>query len=109
MKSLLIAVVLGLAAMGSPAFAGQSVADMKPPAKWAPARKNMEKNGRFHYLHVVKQKMECADCHADQNKDVMFLRNTEPPPAALVAHVNRAECVECHQGNKKPAWYGPKP
>ena len=109
MKSLLIAVALGLAALSAPALAAQAVADMKPPAKWAPGKKNMEKNGRFHYLHVVKQKMECSDCHADENKDLMFLRNTEAPPAPLAAHVNRAECLDCHQGTKKPTWYGAKP
>jgi len=109
MKKLLIIVALGLAAMVAPVLAAQPVGDMKPPAKWAPGKKNMAKDGRFHYLHVVKQKLECSDCHADENKDVMFLRNTEAPPAPLRAHVNRGECLECHQGSKQPTWYGAKP
>jgi nitrate/TMAO reductase-like tetraheme cytochrome c subunit len=109
MKRLLIAVALGVAAAAAPTLAAQAVADMKPPAKWAPARKTMEKNGRFHYLHVVKQKVDCSDCHADQSKDIMFLRNTEAPPAGLAAHVDRADCLECHQGAKKPTWYGARP
>lgn len=109
MKRLLIAVALGLTVAGAPTIAAQAVVDMKPPAKWAPAKKNMAKDGRFHYLHVVKQKMECPDCHVDESKDLMFLRNTEAPPAALKAHVNRSECLECHQGAKQPAWYGAKP
>ena len=109
MKKLLIPLLFGLAAALSPALAAESVADMKAPTKWAPTKKTMEKNGRFHYLHVKKQKMDCSDCHADESKDVMFLRNTEAPPATLTAHVNRAECTECHQGDKKPTWYGAKP
>ncbi|MEO8653131.1 MAG: hypothetical protein ABI409_03305 [Ramlibacter sp.] len=109
MKSLLAILAFGVAAVMSQAVAAEAVADMKPPIKWAPAKKTMEKNGRFHYLHVKKQKMDCADCHADESKDKLFLRSNEAPPATLVAHVDRAECTECHQGDKKPTWYGAKP
>ena len=53
--------------------------------------------------------MDCGDCHADASKDVLFVRNTEAPPATLSAHVDRAECLSCHKGKKKPTWYGAKP
>jgi hypothetical protein len=109
MKSLIAILALGVAAALTPAIAAEAVADMKPPAKWAPTKKTMEKNGRFHYLHVKKEKMDCADCHTDASKDRLFLRNTEAPPATLTAHVNRSECTECHQGDKKLKWYGAKP
>lgn len=110
MKRLFALLALGaaLGCTGASAADPIAVADMKPPAKWMPAKKTMDKDGRFHYLHVKKQKMDCSDCHADASKDTFFLRNTEAPPPTLTAHVNRAECVECHQGKKKPVWYGAK-
>ena len=111
MKSLLAILALGLAVGFPPAMAADpiAVADMKPPAKWMPNKKTMEKDGKFHYTHVKKEKMDCGDCHADASKDVLFVRNTEAPPATLSAHVDRAECLSCHKGKKKPTWYGAKP
>ena len=109
MKSLLAILAIGLAVTMTPAMSAEPVADMKAPAKWAPNKKTMEKDGRFHYTHVKKEKMACADCHSDASRDVLFLRNTEAPPATLGAHVDRAECIGCHQGKRKPTWYGAKP
>lgn len=109
MKNWIAPLLLGLALGLSQSASAEAVADMKAPAKWAPNKKTMEKNGRFHYLHVKKGKMECGDCHSDQAKDRMFLRASEAPPATLAAHVDRAECVDCHQGSKKPTWYAAKP
>ena len=109
MKSLIAILALGVAAALTPAMAAEAVANMKPQAKWAPTKKTMENNGRFLFLHVKKQKMDCADCHTDVSKDRFFLRNTEAPPATLTAHVDRSECTECHQGDKEPKWYGAKP
>lgn len=109
MKNWIVPLLLGVALGLSQTAAADAVSDMKAPAKWAPAKRTMAKNGRFHYLHVKKEKMECGDCHSDQSKDRLFVRATESPPATLGAHVDRAECVECHQGDKKPAWYAAKP
>ena len=108
MKTLLISLACSLAALSMSTAIAEPVADMKPPAKWAVNKKTMAKDGRFHYLHVKKEKMECQDCHADESKDRMFLRSTEAPPATLAAHVDRTECMECHEGKKKPKWYGVK-
>lgn len=83
------------------------VKDMKAPVKWHPEKRTTDKDGRFHYVHVKKQKMDCEDCHADESKDRFFLRNTEAAPATLTAHVNRKECQDCHQPGKKQVFYGP--
>lgn len=111
MKSLIVTLALGLAFGLVPALAADptSVADMKAPAKWQPSKKTLEKDGRFHYTHVKKEKMDCEDCHADETKDALFLRGGEAPPATLKAHLARAECIECHQAKKKLVFYGAKP
>ena len=110
MKRLLALLALGAVLGCTSAYAADTipVAEMKPPGKWMPAKKTMEKDGRFHYTHVKKQKMDCEDCHADTSKDRLFVRSTESPPATLKAHVDRGECITCHQGKKKPVWYGAK-
>lgn len=110
MKSLLAILALGLAVGFAPTMAADAVAvaDMKPPTKWMPNKKTMEKDGKFHHTHVKKESMACGDCHSDVSKDALFLRSTEAPPAALFAHVDRAECLDCHKGKKKPTWYGAK-
>ncbi len=109
MKSLLISLAFGLMAMALlGADAATPVSDMKPPAKWSVNKKTMAKDGRFHYLHVKKEKMDCSDCHANESRDRVFLRGTEAPPDPLSAHVDRKECLDCHSGNKKPLWYGLK-
>lgn len=84
-----------------------AVKDMKAPAKFYPNKRTTEKDGRFHYVHVKKEKMDCEDCHADESRDRFFLRNTEAPPSTLTAHVNRKECQDCHQPKKKLVFYGP--
>lgn len=111
MKSLLATLSLGVAAMFTPAMAAEplAVADMKPPTQWMPNKKTTEKDGRFHFTHVKKERMDCDDCHADEPKDDLFLRSTEAPPKELKAHVDRAECIECHQAKKKLVFYGAKP
>ncbi len=110
MKTLAACVALMLSASIGAAFAADpqpvAVKDMKAPAKWYPDKHTTEKDGRFHFLHVKKEKMDCEDCHADQSNDRFFLRNTEAPPATLTAHVNRKECQDCHQPGKKRVFYG---
>lgn len=111
MRALAACLALSLAAVAGVAIAADpqpiAVKDMKAPAKWQPDKRTTEKDGRFHYLHVKKEKMDCEDCHADASKDRFFLRNTEAPPATLAAHVNRKECQDCHQPKKKVVLYGP--
>ncbi len=103
--AMLLSAAVGIAVAADPQPI--PVKDMKAPTKWYPNKRTTEKDGRFHYTHVKKEKMDCEDCHADESKDRFFLRNTEAPPATLTAHVNRKECQDCHQAKKKLVFYGP--
>ncbi len=63
-------------------------------------------SGRFHKQHTQKIKLDCASCHAEVQKDVLYARKDRPLPAGMPGLVDRSVCLSCHDKAGKPAWYG---
>lgn len=96
MRRALAALAIGLAAATTSAVAAGKGWNSLDPVK-----------GRFHVQHVQKLKQDCASCHADTQKDLLFGRKDLPLPAAMPGPVDRGVCLSCHQpANKKAPWYG---
>ena len=109
MKTLIASMALGLTLVIAPAIAGDG------PAK-KPGVSNkylMGVNGRFHKLHQSTAKLDCEDCHAKQQDDILYLRKDDPMSAELakVGQVDRNGCLDCHkpgskQKGKTPTFWG---
>ncbi len=59
--------------------------------------------GQFHRQHAQTLGMACNACHANEQKDILFLRKDE---RQANGPVDRSVCLGCHQAPAKPAWYG---
>lgn len=108
MKKLIMLATLGLAVVFGPSLAADAAATA--PAANAKAQRvsakvrTLKEKGRYHALHVTKNKMDCEDCHGGGGEDVLFLRTGEFQ--GKEGPVDRKECLECHQPPKKPGFYG---
>jgi len=71
---------------------------------WKGAPKSMAEKGRFHKVHVQKEKLDCDDCHDKAESDPLFLRAGEFQ--AKEGDVDRNGCLTCHKSPKKPTFYG---
>lgn len=111
MKKLLVLTLLGLSLAAGSVLA----ADVAPPktaisakavkvAKVTAKTITMAEQGRYHAVHVNKQKLECSDCHGSGAEDILFLRTGEFQ--GKEGPVDRKECLSCHQTPKKPTFYG---
>ena len=95
MRRTLAVLALGLAALAMSAVAADGGRNSLDPVK-----------GRFHKQHTQKLKMDCGTCHADAQKDVLYMRKDRPLPAAMPGPVDRHVCLGCHDKSGKAAWYG---
>ncbi len=100
MRPLLVAALLGLAFAAAPALAADA-----PAKKTTAAKKSMTADGRFHQIHTRKLSLQCDGCHANEQKDILFLRASEPQG---IGPVDRNVCLGCHATPATPAWYDAK-
>jgi hypothetical protein len=105
MTRVLAVFALGLVLAATPAWSADDAANKAAPARPAAVKKSMAPDGSFHTVHTKKLELACDTCHKSENKDVLFVRNTEAPPAGLKAHVDRNGCLVCHKDPRKPTWY----
>ena len=106
MRQLITLLVLLGFAISSTSFAADEVKKPSSTKTTAGTRSLDPVKGRFHQVHIRKQKMACTNCHSTDVKDTLFLRRDEALPAGMPGQVDRSLCLGCHQEPAKPTWYG---
>ena len=100
MKKLIALMALGLSVALTPALAADPAAPAPKPGKALKfaGKPSMLVEGRFHQLHEKQEKLQCKDCHAKVQKDILYLRkdDTMPPKMDEVGQVGRKSCLVCH-------------
>lgn len=100
MRTCIAALALGWMLALTPALGADAPA--KKPA--VGGKPSMAVNGRFHKLHEKQEKLECKDCHAKVQRDILFLRKDDRMPAKMdeVGQSDRKGCLTCHKPGYVP-------
>ena len=107
MKRLSALLVIGLATMSLSLGAAENVSQQPAAAKSSAAKRTLyAADGRFHQIHTKTLQLGCTNCHASEQKDILFLRKDEALPVGMPGQVDRHMCASCHTAPSKPTWYG---